>query len=105
MSNARNAVGAVLGTVSETAATVTNVVQTLSAAVSMGNSFVASAAADQKDRQKLHRAVFREDLLREHRMQRAVSDLAVVEFCKQSEATADLYKSATERFPDNFFDD
>lgn len=105
MTNARATVGAVLSTVGETANTVTNVVKTISDAVTMGNVFVASAAQDQKDRGKLHRSKFREDLLREHRMERALSDMAVVEFCAQGTTQADLYKSAQERFPDNFFDD
>lgn len=105
MTTARMTLSAVLGTVTETASTVTNVVKTVSDAVTIGNRFVESAMIDQKDRQVIHRKTFRDTLLRESRMEVARSNAEVLDFCKESDTNATLYAQATEYLPDNIFGD
>lgn len=103
MTTARMTVGTVLGTITETAATLTNAVKTASDAVSMANRFVESAATDQRDRQVTHRKTFRDNLLRDARMEVAKSNAAVLAFCSESAEQAKLYEQATAYLPDDIF--
>lgn len=103
MTSARMTLSAVLGTVTETASTVTNVVKTVSDAVTIGNRFVESAMIDQKDRQVIHRKTFRDQLLRDSRMEVARSNAEVLDFVNESEQNKELYTQATEYLPDDIF--
>ena len=103
MTSARMTLSAVLGTVTETASTVTNVVKTVSDAVTIGNRFVESAMIDQKDRQVIHRKTFRDQLLRDSRMEVARSNAEVLDFINESDNNKKLYESATEYLPDDIF--
>jgi hypothetical protein len=99
----RATAGAVLGTVTDTAAAISNTVNTISGAVNMANQFVQSASLDQKDRQVIHRKTFRDTLLRESRMSVARSNNEVLSFVGESESNAALYKQAEEYLPDDIF--
>lgn len=103
MTTARMTASAVLGTITETASTVTNVVKTVSDAVTIGNRFVESAMIDQKDRQVIHRKTFRDQLLRDSRMEVARSNAEVLDFVNESDQNKKLYESATEYLPDDIF--
>jgi len=103
MANTRATLGAVLGTVAQTATMVTDVVKTGSDAVNMLNKFVESAAQDQKDRQVIHRKTSREQMLREARMDVARSNKEVLDFCKDAEDKM-LYEAATQLLSDDIFD-
>lgn len=59
------ALGSVLGTIEKTASTITNVVGTIDAGVSMLNSFVKLHSEQQKDKHIIERETSREQLLEE----------------------------------------
>jgi hypothetical protein len=65
MATARIALDSVLGTVSKTASTITNVVSTVDAGVSMLNSFVQLHSEQQKDKHIIERETSRDLLLEE----------------------------------------
>lgn len=104
MATTRATLGAVLGTVTQTASMITDVVKTGSDAVNMLNRFVESAATDQKDRQAVHRKVSRDNILREARMDMARANMEVSAFRKESEEHAKLYDAAVETLSMDIFD-
>ena len=65
------ALGSVLGTIEKTASTITNVVSTIDAGVSMLNSFVALHSEQQRDKHIIEREVSREILLEEATIQQS----------------------------------
>ena len=104
MATVRMAFGSVMDTLTQTAATATNVVKTVSDGVSMVNRFVDSAATDQRDRQLVHRKMFRDNLLRESRLTVAQSNEAVLEYVGKNEICKELYAQAEQLLPNNLFD-
>ena len=104
MTSARLTFGAVLGTVTDTAAMVSNTVNTVSGAVNMANRFVESASTDQKDRQVIHRKTFRDTLLRDARIEIARSNAEVLSFVNESEQNKVLFTQAQEYLPDSIFE-
>lgn len=105
MSTVRVTTAAVLGTVTETAATVTNAVKTVSDGVTFVNRFMDSALKDQADRQKAHRREFRDNLRGELIEAKARRDVARLEFINESKQNAELYAAAEAYFPADMFDD
>jgi len=105
MTTARITAGAVLGTVSQAANTVTDIVKTAGSGVTIVNRFVESAATDQKDRQLIHRKTFRDRLLQESRMEVARRNLEVLAFISESDDYKLLYQEAEAYLPDNIFGD
>lgn len=65
------ALGSVLGTIEKTANTVTNIVGTLDAGVSMLNSYVKLHSEQQRDKHIIEREVSRDILLEESALQQA----------------------------------
>lgn len=102
MATTRMTFGALLGTVTTTADTLTKVVSTVSNGVDMANRFVESASVDQKDRQVIHRKVFRDNLLRESRMNVAKANREVVDFCEDAK-NKELYNQAQTLLTDDIF--
>jgi hypothetical protein len=103
--NIKLAASAVLGTVTDTASVISDTAKTLSGAVRMANTFVENASIDQRDRATIHRKVFRDQLLRDSRMEIARSNNEVVSFCKESPENKALYEQAEEYLPENVFGD
>lgn len=92
-STTRLTFGAILGTVNTTATTISASIGTVGDAVGMLNSYVEKAAREQKIRHKADTNEFKNRLINELSMQRAVQERQVIEFCndKQNEA---LFKKA-----------
>jgi hypothetical protein len=65
MATSRIALGSVLGTISKTASTLTNIVGTVDAAVGMLNSYVSLHSEQQQDKHIIERATARDQLLEE----------------------------------------
>lgn len=103
MASIKLAAGTVLDTVANTAKVVSDTAQTLSGAVSMANRFIESASIDQKDRQLIHRKIFRDELLRNSRISIAQSNKEVVDFIKESDDNAKLYADAEVYLPNDIF--
>lgn len=103
MTTVRTTISAALGTVTEAAGTITNVIGTIGDVTTMANRFVESALTDQKDRQVIHRKTFRDQLLRDSRMEVARSNKEVLDFTNESEVNKELYDQATNYLPDDIF--
>ena len=81
MATSRFTLGAVLSTVSETAATVTNVMTTVNTTVSMANAYVTKAAAEQADRYVLDADDAKHRIVSEIAMERMAREDAVIAYC------------------------
>lgn len=103
MATARMTFGSILGTITDTASMVSKTVNTIGGGIDMANRFVESASTDQKDRQVIRRKTFRDQLLRESRMEVARSNKEVIDFCKENEDNQKLYEAAQEYLPDSIF--
>jgi len=102
MATTRMAFGSILGTVTDTAEAVSNLVKTAGLGIGMINDFVADASLDQKDRGKVHRKVFRAALLRDSKLEVAKSNLDVLKFTRESDEHKALYEQAGELLDDVF---
>ena len=81
MATTRFTLGAVLNTVSESAAMLTNTVVTLNTAVGMANAFVSKAAAEQADRYVLEADDAKHRIVSEIAMERMAREDAVIAYC------------------------
>ena len=90
MATPRFTLGAVLSTVSETAATVTNVMTTVNT-LSMANAFVTKAAAEQADRYILEADDAKHRIVSEIAMERMAREDAVIAYCGNDAAKQKRY--------------
>lgn len=98
MSTSRMTLGAVLSTVQSTANTLTNTLDAANSAVGMLNTFVNSAAENQRIRAIADKETFIEDLIREKSFEEAQSGLKVEKFIAQSSAHRTHYQGAYDKF-------
>lgn len=87
-------IGAVLGTVTDTAVTISDTVKTLGLGVGMVNSYVSNASIDQRERQVSHRATYRNNLINEASMEIARQGKEVLDFMAESTENAELFTAA-----------
>jgi len=97
MATARVTLGSVLATVQTSANTVTNVLGAANSSVGMLNRFITDAADKQNVRSKVDMAMFKEQLTRDKAEEEAVSELRVIDFCKQSQNHASAYQKSYDR--------
>ena len=95
MTTVRMILGSVLGTVNSTADAVFGLVDTATSSINMLNCFVESAATDQRERQLAHRASFRQNLMREAKMEIAAGNAEAVRFREESELNRTLFDEAS----------
>ena len=81
MATTRFTLGAVLNTVSESAAMLTNTVVTLNTAVGMANSFVSRAADNQKMRYQMEAVGNKQAIATEIAMEMTAREDAVIAYC------------------------
>ena len=84
-------IGAVLGTVTDTAVTISDTVKTLGLGVGMVNSYVSNASIDQRERQVAHRATYRNNLINESSMEIARQGKEVLDFMLLAERNKSLF--------------
>lgn len=94
MATTRMAFGSILGTVTDTANAVSDLVKTTGLGIGMVNTFVQNASIDQKERQVAHRATFRSTLIREASMEIAKGNAESLAFIRESEDNAKLFSEA-----------
>lgn len=94
MANVRMIAGSMLETVNSTADAVFGLVDTAVSSIDMLNRFVQSAATDQRERQLAHRASFRQNLMRDTKMEIAAGNAKVVRFRQESELNQTLFDEA-----------
>ena len=94
MATTRLAFGSVLGTVADTANTISDLVKTTGLGIGMVNKFVSEASVDQRERAVAHRATFRNSLIKEASMEIARSGKEVVDFMAESADNSALYLDA-----------
>lgn len=94
MATVRMIAGSMLETVNSTADAVFGLVDTATSSIDMLNRFVQSAATDQRERQLAHRALFRQNLMREAKMEIAAGNAEVVRFRQESELNQTLFDEA-----------
>ena len=93
VATSRMTIGALLGTVTTAATTVTSTLDTASAAVGMLNATVTKAAKEQSIRHAVDVNEFKNRLVVEVSMQRAQRERAVVTFC-EDKVNKQLYEAA-----------
>ena len=94
MSTSRITFGAVLDTVQTTATTVTNVLDAANSSIGMVNTFITSAAENQKIRAIADKETFIEDLIREKAFEQSASTLRVNSFMSQSAEHKNAFQNA-----------
>ena len=94
MASTRMAFGAVLGTITDTATAVSDLVTTLGDGIGMLHATVHHASNHQKQRHVADNVMFREELITESTMRIAQSGAVALEFCRQSEDNAKLFDDA-----------
>ena len=91
MATTRFTLGAVLNTVSESAAMLTNTVVTLNTAVGMANAFVTKAAANQQTRYIREAANTKHQIASELAMEMTSREDAVIAYCNGDQAKQKRY--------------
>ena len=91
MATTRFTLGAVLNTVSETAATVTNVMTTVNTTVSMANAFVSKAAKNQQTRYAMEELNTTHQIASELAMEMTSREDAVIAYCNGDAAKQKRY--------------
>lgn len=94
MATTRMAVGSILGTVTDTANAVSDLVKTTGLGIGMLNNAVLNMSVDQKERQVAHRATFRSTIVREASMEIAKGNAEALAFCRESEDNKTLFETA-----------
>lgn len=97
MATSRLTFGAVLGTVSEAAGTVTTVLSTATASVGMLAKFVDDAAEQQRIRSIIDMDSFKEQAAEESAMQEATRKSDILVFCRKSDEHQQLFATAYDR--------
>ena len=91
MATTRFTLGAVLNTVSESAAMLTNTVVTVNTAVSMANAFVTKAAQNQQTRYVMEAANTKHQIASELAMEMTAREDAVIAYCNGDPAKQQRY--------------
>ena len=91
MATTRFTLGAVLSTVSESAAMLTNAVVTVNTAVGMANSFVTKAAQNQQTRYVMEAANSKHQIASELAMEMTAREDAVIAYCNGDAAKQQRY--------------
>ena len=86
--------GSVLAAVQTSANTISNTLNAANSAIGMVNTFVESAASNQKLRAKADSLNFEHRLIEEKSMETTLARLAIDDFCNQSAAHQSHYQSA-----------
>lgn len=94
VANSRMTLGSVLAAVQTSANTVSNTLNAANSAIGMVNTFVESAASNQKLRAKADSLNFKHRLIEEKAMETTLARLEINTFVAQSAAHKDLYQSA-----------
>lgn len=91
--NTRFTIGAVLNTISETAATVTSTMATINTTVSMANRFVTNAAEAQKERYAMDSKNVAHRIANEIAQDMISREDAVIAYCNGDQAKLDRHNS------------
>lgn len=102
MATVRKIAGSMLETVNSTADAVFGLVDTATSSIDMLNRFVQSASTDQRERHVAHRASFRQNLLRETKLEIAAGNAEIARFRDESELNAQLFDEADQVINDAF---
>lgn len=98
MATAKIAIGEVLETVSQTAKSVSSLINVTTKGVGMLDAIVTKAATQQRKRYMFDSEMFDQNLVREYAQTSAEADIQVLEFCAKSEAHKDLFEKNFDRF-------
>jgi hypothetical protein len=98
MTDARTAVSAVFGAVNETALTVTTVVGTVSAGVSMLNNYIVKAKTQQEMRDALEMEDFELKLIKEAGLETARRQKEINRWLDANPDSKECYDAAVERY-------
>ncbi len=98
ISNARTTVGSLLGVVTTSANTVTNVLDAVQQGVGMASAFVEKAASEQRQRHALDAVDFTTNLIQERATQAAARKVEVAKFVSQSPQHAQFYNEAATQY-------
>ena len=98
MTDARAAVSSVFGAVNETAITVTTVVGTVSAGVSMLNNYIQKAKQQQEERDALEMEDFSLKLIKEAGLETARRQKEIDKWLEANPDSRDVYDAAVERY-------
>lgn len=94
VANSRMTLGSVLAAVQTSANTVSNTLNAANSAIGMVNTFVESAASNQKLRAKADSLNFKHRLIEEKAMETTEARIAIDTYCKQSAVHLSHYQSA-----------
>lgn len=98
MATARIAMGSIMSTISQTANSVSALINTTTKGIGMLDAMVTKASDEQALRHKKDRRQFVKNLQREAAEEEASANIQVLEFCAKSNEHAKLYKTAFDEF-------
>lgn len=98
MATTRSTMGAILGSVSGAATTVTDTLDTVNKSVGLLNRFVTKVSDKQVINDKLDMHEFASRLIEEKAMEEALRKKTILEFCKKEEGNQELFEEAYNRF-------
>ena len=98
MTTAKATLGSVLETISQTANSVTSILNVTTKGIGMLDAMVTKVSSEQKLRHKADAATFVNNLIRECSEAEANADLQVITFCSKSEDHKRLYENAFNEF-------
>lgn len=94
VANSRMTLGSVLAAVQTSANTISNTLNAANSAIGMVNTFVESAASNQKLRAKADSLNFKHRLIEEKAMETTEARIQIDSYCKQSAAHKQHFQSA-----------
>lgn len=105
MSTARLTLGAVLGTVGSTAATITGVLDTVNTGAQMINDYVSNAAENQRLNMKADKIVVKKTIIERMALEQMNRRIEITKICSKSQDHQDLYQEAYNEFKNIFSDE
>lgn len=97
MATLRMATGQVLGTVANTAASISSIVNTVSEAAGMGNDYVTRARNKAQEAAVVDTVNFREGIIRQANLEATKGELEILSFVGNDENKASIYNKYDEK--------
>lgn len=104
MATAKVAIGSIMDTITQTAISVSSVVQTANKGVGMLDALVTKVSTEQQLRYRADKHTFVKNLIREASEAQTAADLQVIQFCAKSSDHKDMFEKNFNEFSELFND-
>jgi hypothetical protein len=102
MATAKVAIGSIMDTITQTAISVSSLVNTTNKGIGMLDALVTKVSDEQRLRYRADRHVFIKNLIRESSESQTAADLQVISFCSKSKEHKEMFEKNFDEFSNLF---